>query len=85
MATSRVDVVVNKPGQKMQRGLQGLLSTGQVVTVLTCQPASAMLHAVRRRWPSFICRHPAALCLDGRSFYICCCARDALPAQTVAI
>lgn len=39
----------NKPQDKMQRGLQELLSIEQGVTVLSCQLVSAMLHDVQRR------------------------------------
>lgn len=54
MATSHADVELNrrrgekKPGGKMERGLQGLFSTGQVVIALACQQAEAMSHAVGR-------------------------------------
>lgn len=48
MATSCLDVDINrviKPGHKMERGLQEILSTGQVLGVLACQLPSSMSHA----------------------------------------
>lgn len=40
---------VNEPGDKMETGVQGQLSTGRVVTVLACQLAAAALHDVQRQ------------------------------------
>ena len=44
---SKLRQEVNKPGDKMERGHQDLLSIAQVVIVLTCQLASAMLQAIQ--------------------------------------